>query len=57
MNQDDLVRQFLSQFYDVCSTTDSFNVTLDEFYEQFPKEMHDFLIKYAKITQKEVQNG
>lgn len=57
MNQDDLVKQFLSQFYDTCATTDSFNVTLDEFYEQFPKEMHDFLIKYAKIAQKEAQNG
>jgi len=39
---------FLSKFYDICATTDCYNLTLDEFYSQFPVEMHEFLLEYIK---------
>ena len=39
---------FLSKFYDICATTDCYNLTLDEFYSQFPVEMHVFLLEYIK---------
>lgn len=52
-----VVEQFLTKFYDLCATTDAFNLTLDEFYSEFPVEMHSFLQKLAKNIQNEVKNG
>jgi len=57
MTENELIRYFLTKFYDVCATTDSFNTTLDEFYDQFPVEMHKFLLEFTKNTQNEVKNG
>ena len=57
MNENEVVSLFLSKFYDLCATTDSFNYTLSEFYDDFPAEMHDFLVKMAKEMKKEVRNA
>tara|TARA_R110002051_G_scaffold313869_1_gene390322 strand:- start:1003 stop:1164 length:162 start_codon:yes stop_codon:yes gene_type:complete len=47
---EELMEQFFSHFYDVCSSTDAFNYTMDEFYDDFSPEMHDFLSKYSNLA-------
>ena len=47
MKDKELVGEFLRRFYDICSTPDCFNYTLDEFYDDFPVEM----ILASKFTQ------
>ena len=44
------LKEFFSHFYEVCTSTDAFNYTIDELYDDFSPEMHDFLEKYAKIA-------
>lgn len=57
MNDKELVGEFLRRFYDICSTPDCFNYTLDEFYDDFPVEMHEFLNKFSQRVRNEAKNG
>tara|TARA_Y100001938_G_C7938776_1_gene353185 strand:- start:615 stop:782 length:168 start_codon:yes stop_codon:yes gene_type:complete len=44
----EVVGEFLRRFYDICATIESSNYTLDEFYQDFPEEMHSFLSEMSK---------
>lgn len=57
MNENETIALFLTKFYDLCATTDSFNYTLSEFYDEFPAEMHDFLIKNINEIKKGMKNA
>lgn len=57
ISENEAISQFFGKFYEICSTPDSFNYTLDEFYDDFPQEMHDFLSKMDKNWKKETKNG
>lgn len=52
-----MINEFLRRFYDICSTVECSNYTLDEFYQDFPVEMHDFLSKMVDNVKNEVKNG
>ena len=43
MNQQQLIKEFLSRFYDISDSPEAFNITIDEFYDEFPPETHVFL--------------
>lgn len=51
-NQEKALKEFFSHFYDVCSCIDAGNYTLDEFYDEFPKETHELLSEYCNFTKK-----
>ena len=57
MNEKQLIAEFLNQFYHICSSIESTNYTLDEFYDQFPAEMHEFMTKFINNTISGVKNG
>lgn len=46
MNQNQLIEEFLSRFYDISDSPEAFNYTIDEFYDEFPPETHDFYLNY-----------
>jgi len=57
-NEDkEMVSEFLRHFYDICTTVEASNYTLDEFYQDFPAEMHDFLSKMGDNVKNESRNG
>ena len=45
MNEIKTVKDFISKFYDISCSIDAGNYTLDEFYDEFPKETHEILLK------------
>ena len=51
------IAHFLTKFYDKCSEIECSNITLDEFYQEFPVEMHDFIQKTVENMKKEVKNA
>ena len=51
------VTKFLNHFYDICSTIECKNYTLDEFYDDFPTEMHEFITEFIKNSNLELKNG
>jgi len=57
LTEKEAVSLFLNKFYDICTSAEANNYTLDEFYDDFPAEMHSFLGKLAENIQKETQNG
>lgn len=57
MNKNEAVKEFLGRFYDICSSIEASNYTLDEFYSDFPVEMHDFLMELSEKGKNEVKNG
>ena len=46
------LNEFFSYFYDVCLSADAHNYTLDEFYDDFSSETHDFLSEYSDSIKK-----
>jgi|TARA_R100000084_G_scaffold45995_1_gene18896 hypothetical protein len=46
------LKEFFSHFYDVCTSIEASNYTMDEFYDDFPKETHDFLSEFSNFTKK-----
>jgi|TARA_R110001592_G_scaffold290290_1_gene559393 hypothetical protein len=51
MNQQQLIEEFLSRFYDISDSPEAFNITIDEFYDEFPPETHVFLSKLVDDMQ------
>ena len=51
MNQQQLIKEFLSRFYDISDSPEAFNTTIDEFYDEFPPETHVFLSKLVDDLQ------
>tara|TARA_Y100001973_G_C5193680_1_gene332716 strand:- start:806 stop:976 length:171 start_codon:yes stop_codon:yes gene_type:complete len=51
-NKEKALKEFFSHFYDVCSSIEASNYTLDEFYDLFPEETHVFLSEYSNFTEK-----
>jgi len=49
---EEYLKEFFTHFYAICESTDAFNYTIDELYDDFSPEMHDFLEKYAKFSEK-----
>ena len=45
--ENDMVKDFFTKFYDISCSIESSNYTIDEFYDEFPEEMHSFLGKYT----------
>ena len=57
MNQQQLIEEFLARFYDISDSLEAFNYTIDEFYDEFPPETHDFLYKLLENLKNERING
>lgn len=57
IDEKQIIAEFLNQFYHICSSIDSTNYTLDQFYDDFPVEMHEFMTKFVNNTISEVKNG
>ena len=51
MNQQQLIQEFLSRFYEISDSPEAFNITIDEFYDEFPPETHVFLSKLVDDIQ------
>tara|TARA_Y100001937_G_scaffold109135_1_gene153490 strand:+ start:1798 stop:1971 length:174 start_codon:yes stop_codon:yes gene_type:complete len=43
LTDNQIIQDFLTKFYDISCSVDASNYTIDEFYDDFPKEIHDFL--------------
>ena len=49
---EDALTEFFAHFYGVCSSTDAFNYTMDEFYDDISEEIHEKLHKYVDLAEK-----
>ena len=45
--QEKALKEFFSHFYDICLSTEAFNCTMDQFYDEIPEENHVFFQNYA----------
>lgn len=48
ISENKMLTEFLTRFYNISCSIEASNYTIDEFYDDFPEEMHDFLGKLAK---------
>ena len=48
LTENQMIQEFFTKFYDISCSIEASNYTIDEFYQDFPQEMHVFLEKFAK---------
>jgi hypothetical protein len=47
-----MIAEFISKFYDMCSGLDASDDNLSKFYDEFPAEMRDMLMQMIKQEKK-----
>tara|TARA_R110002020_G_scaffold56396_5_gene156050 strand:+ start:934 stop:1113 length:180 start_codon:yes stop_codon:yes gene_type:complete len=52
-NTEEQLKEFFSHFYEICTSSDAFNYTLDEFYDDFSEETHNMLSEFSKLAKRE----
>jgi len=50
--EEDAIKEFFAHFYEICTSTDAFNYTMDEFYDEISEEIHEKLHKYVDTAEK-----
>ena len=52
-NRNKILNEFLTKFYEITSTVEANNYTLDEFYDNFSADDHKMLLKLIKNMKQE----